>query len=95
MPLNFLRFSLSPFKKESQPFDFSDPQYMKDIRSQALGFMRKIQYSAPPKKILFLHRKLGGIVLMLRILKVKIDISRLVEFIESDFTAWPAISSEN
>ena len=54
---------------------------MEDVRAEAVSFSRKIKYSAPPKKIIFLHRKLGGIFQLLRMLQVELDLSRFVQFI--------------
>ena len=71
----FLLMSLEPFEEQNQPFDFSDSEYTKKIRSQALKFSRQLKYSAPPKKLIFLNRKLGGIFLLLKKMKMKEDLT--------------------
>lgn len=73
--IEFLKLSLLPFEKDKQPFDFSEAEYSNTVRQKALEFTKKIQYSAPPKKIIFLHRKLGGIFFLLKKLGIKVDLS--------------------
>ncbi len=73
--VDFLLMSLEPFEEQNQPFDFSDSEYTKKIRSQALKFSRQLKYSAPPKKLIFLNRKLGGIFLLLKKMKMKEDLT--------------------
>lgn len=73
--VDFLQLSMKPFEPEIQPFDFSQAEYSFEVRSQALSFSRKLKYSSPPKKLIFLHRKLGGIFMLLRRLEVQMDLS--------------------
>jgi aarF domain-containing kinase len=70
----FLIMSLEPFQPGGQPFRFRDDDYAK--RSRALGqkFTQSLKYSPPPRKILFLHRKLGGIFTLLKKLDVQMNI---------------------
>jgi len=79
--VDFIQMTLQPFRSENQPFDFSSNDYVDEIRSKAMSFSRKIKYSAPPKKLIFLHRKLGGIFQLLRMLEAQIDLIPFVEFV--------------
>jgi aarF domain-containing kinase len=84
--IDFLLLSLQPFDPKLQPFDFSDKEYSQTVRSEALQFSRKLKYSAPPKDLIFLHRKLGGIFMLLKQLNMKADLSdfrRLI--VEKDY----------
>lgn len=60
-------------------FDFSNSDY--SIRSQTVvkAFARSLKYSAPPHRIIFLHRKLGGIFALLKRLSISMDISNYWE----------------
>lgn len=73
--VDFMLLSLRPFELDRQPFDFSDKEYSQLVRSEALRFSRKLKFSAPPKKLIFLHRKLGGIFMLLKKMDMKADLS--------------------
>lgn len=72
--VDFLIYSLLPFDEKLQPFDFGDSAYSVEVRQQAVKFSKMLKYSAPPKQLIFLHRKLGGIFMLLKKLKVKSDL---------------------
>ena len=67
--------SLEPFSRENQPFEFKNLEYVKKQRALTQAFTQSLKHSPPPKKILFLHRKLGGIFYFLKKLEVQIDVS--------------------
>ncbi len=67
--------SLEPFSESTQPFDFKNLEYVKNQRAIVQAFSQSLRFSAPPKKILFLHRKLGGIFSFLKKLEAEIDVS--------------------
>lgn len=69
-----MEVSFEPFSPELQPFRFGDLDYSARVRDALLGFTRSVRYSAPPQKIIFLHRKLGGIFNILKALDVRIDL---------------------
>jgi aarF domain-containing kinase len=69
-----MEVSFEPFRPELQPFQFSDVDYSKRTRDVVTRFTRAVKYSAPPKKIIFLHRKLGGVFNILKALDVRIDL---------------------
>jgi aarF domain-containing kinase len=69
-----LLLSFEPFQSSRQPFRFRDNDFA--IRSRDVGqrFTQSLRYSAPPRKILFLHRKLGGVFTLLKKLDVQLDL---------------------
>lgn len=67
--------SLEPFQPGKQPFRFRDDEYAKRSREVGQKFSQSLKYSAPPRKILFLHRKLGGVFTMLKKLDVQLNLS--------------------
>lgn len=69
-----MQVSFEPFSPELQPFRFGDLDYSARVRDALMTFVRSAQYSAPPRKIIFLHRKLGGIFNILKALDVQIDL---------------------
>lgn len=66
--------SLEPFNEARQPFQFKNLEYVKAQRAATQAFTQSLRYSPPPKKILFLHRKLGGIFSFLKKLEAEIDV---------------------
>jgi aarF domain-containing kinase len=55
-------------------YDFRDQTYVENMRKHSKALVVALKYSPPPKTLIFLHRKLGGIFQMLRILKVSLDL---------------------
>ncbi len=70
-----LEFIIRMFDETKQPFDFKDRGYVDSIRDQLFRFIRTLKHSPPPKQILFLHRKLGGIYHLLKALGVSADVT--------------------
>ena len=70
-----MSISAEPFLSQQQPFDFSCKDYELRSKKTVINFTKALQYSPPPRQILFLHRKLGGIFNLLKILDTKIDLS--------------------
>lgn len=68
-------YASRPFIKEFQPFDYSSVEFNSNLKKNAFKFVKSLRYSSPPKDFIFLHRKLGGIFLILKKLGVKIDTS--------------------
>ncbi len=56
-------------------FDFSDKNHAVDSQNAAKSLSDELVYSAPPYKLMFLHRKLAGVYSILKSLEVKLDIS--------------------
>lgn len=73
--LVFMKKSLEPFSKELQPFHFADKDYADKSLSIGRDFTSSLKYSAPPKHILLLHRKLGGIFNIIRKMDVALDLT--------------------
>jgi aarF domain-containing kinase len=61
----------SPFRQDG-PFDFTDKKFYEDSRNLSWNLTRKCKYSPPPKDLLFLHRKLAGVFILIRKLDVKL-----------------------
>ncbi len=71
----------APFRS-NQPFDFNDKNFYDMSRDQSWELTKKCRYSPPPKDLLFLHRKLGGVFFLIKKLDVKLvlkDYWHLVE----------------
>lgn len=71
----FMKLTIEPFAPHKQPFSFHDQDYMKRNIELGRKFTSSLRYSPPPKHILFLHRKLGGIFNLLRKLQVSLDLT--------------------
>lgn len=61
----------SPFR-QTTPFDFADKKFFEDSRTISWTLTRKCKYSPPPKDLLFLHRKLAGVFILIRKLEGKL-----------------------
>lgn len=64
--VEFLKSSVEPFFPHLQPFRFKDEDFARKAQEVGKEFTTSLKYSPPPKRIVFLHRKLGGIFNMLR-----------------------------
>jgi len=67
--------SIAPFEAPMQPFVFRNEAYAAQARDIGRRFTASLKYSPPPRKLLFLHRKLGGIFQLLRKVDVAVDLS--------------------
>lgn len=73
--VDLMLLSIEPFQPHLQPFKFTDSDYAQRSRDIARRFTQSLKYSPPPRQILFLHRKLGGIFNLLRKLETEIDLT--------------------
>ncbi|MCB0411660.1 MAG: AarF/ABC1/UbiB kinase family protein [Bdellovibrionales bacterium] len=73
--VEFLKASVEPFLPQLQPFRFKDADYAKKANEVGRRFTSSLKYSAPPRKLIFLHRKLGGIFNLLRRMDVSINLT--------------------
>jgi aarF domain-containing kinase len=73
--LVFMKKSLEPFSKDLQPFHFASKDYAEKSLSIGQDFTSSLKYSAPPKHIMLLHRKLGGIFNIIRKMDVSLDLT--------------------
>lgn len=69
-----LRSSLCAFDEDRQPFDFNDRNYFKHSQNLSQDFSRLSEFTPPPSKLIFLHRKLVGIFGLLKDLGLKVDL---------------------
>jgi aarF domain-containing kinase len=69
-----LRSSLCAFDEDRQPFDFNDRAYFKHSQNVSQDFSRLSEFTPPPSKLIFLHRKLVGIFGLLKDLGLKVDL---------------------
>jgi aarF domain-containing kinase len=76
---DFMKLTVEPFSPERQPFSFHDQDYTQKSIAMGRRFTGSLRYSPPPKHILFLHRKLGGIFNLLRKMQVSLDLTEYWE----------------
>lgn len=69
-----MKSSMEPFERHRQPFLFRDADYAVRSRDVGLAFVRSLRFSPPPRRLLFLHRKLGGLFQLLRRLDLRLDL---------------------
>lgn len=72
--VDFLKSAIEPFLPDQQPFYFKDPEYARRANEIGRKFTSSLKYSPPPKQLLFLHRKLGGIFNLIRKMDVELDL---------------------
>ncbi|MEN9798892.1 MAG: hypothetical protein RL653_2588 [Pseudomonadota bacterium] len=65
---------LRVFQPESQPVDFKDPRIVTDSSVRLRGYYEALTCSPPPAQLLFLHRKLGGVYTLGRVLGANLDL---------------------
>ena len=81
----FLTTAVEPFEPSRQPFAFRDAGYAERSREISRRFVRSLEFSPPPRRLLFLHRKLGGIFQLLRRLDLELDLQPYwVQMVESE-----------
>ena len=73
--VSMMRVSLEPFHASRQPFSFADADYAARSRDIVLRFTERLRFSPPPRELLFLHRKLGGLFQLLKRLDVALDLT--------------------
>ena len=69
-----MKSSMEPFERRKQPFVFRDADYAARSREVGMAFARSLRFSPPPRRLLFLHRKLGGLFQLLRRLDLRLDL---------------------
>jgi aarF domain-containing kinase len=67
--------SVEPFNQGGRPFAFRDEDYAIRSRDVIKSFTKSLRFSPPPRRLLFLHRKLGGVFQLLKRLDVELDLS--------------------
>lgn len=74
-----MKNSMEPFLTSSDVFVFDDINYERRTKEVGIEFINKLKFSAPPRKLIFLHRKLGGLFQLLKRMKVQLDLSNYWE----------------
>lgn len=69
--LEMVEVLAEPFRSDEQ-FDFADQTFVKKSRDLAWSLSMKCRYSPPPRELLFLHRKLAGIFVLIKKLESKV-----------------------
>jgi hypothetical protein len=77
--LNLLTYALTPLHPEKQPFDFNNDEFAEQAKTNLIDFIKSLKHSSPPRDLIFLNRKLGGIYRLMRALKVKIDLGSYLD----------------
>lgn len=71
----------SPFRERSS-FNFGDKEFYLSLRNLSWELTKKCQYSPPPKELIFLHRKLFGVFILIKALDVEIYLNDYRPYIE-------------
>lgn len=79
--LRMMEFLVTPFRQDG-PFDFTDKSYYAESRDLSWELTKKCRYSPPPKDLLFLHRKLGGVFVFIKRLGVRIRLKDYWGYVE-------------
>ncbi len=72
------RLTLEPIEVAGA-FDFGNSDLPKRLNQSGIRFLKSVRKTSPPKDVIFLNRKIGGIYNILRTLGVKADFGHLVE----------------
>lgn len=73
--VDMLLNAAEPFERSRQPFGFRNAEYAATSSDAVRRFVMALQFSPPPRRLIFLHRKLGGLFQLLRRLDVELDLS--------------------
>jgi aarF domain-containing kinase len=71
--LHMMDVVIAPFR-QSGVFDFATETFSKNSKDASLEFAKKLKFSAPPRNLIFLHRKLGGVFQTMKKLETKMDL---------------------
>ncbi|HYP74446.1 MAG TPA: AarF/ABC1/UbiB kinase family protein [Polyangiaceae bacterium] len=73
--VDMLLSAAEPFDRGSQPFNFRDADYAARSSDIVRRFVTSLRFSPPPRRLIFLHRKLGGLFQLLKRLDVALDLA--------------------
>ena len=75
--VDILNLGVEPFfdSEKNSKFSFGNQEYNRRTKEYVGKFLGQLKYSAPPHRLLFLHRKLGGISSLLRRLDANLELS--------------------
>tara|TARA_R110000868_G_scaffold99515_5_gene273800 strand:- start:7207 stop:8496 length:1290 start_codon:yes stop_codon:yes gene_type:complete len=71
--LKMVEVSVRPFVQKGE-FYFRDDEYLEATKKSSWEFIKNAKYSPPPRHLLFLHRKLGGLYNLLHQMDIKLDL---------------------
>ncbi len=74
--LHMMDVVIAPFRHVGV-FDFATETYSQNSKDASLAFAKALKFSPPPRDLIFLHRKLGGVFQTLKRMETKLDL-RLV-----------------
>lgn len=80
--LEMMDFLVEPFRANST-FDFTDKEFFNRSKDLSWEMSKKCKFTPPPKDLIFLHRKLGGVFAFLKKLDVKIKLSDYWPYVEA------------
>jgi aarF domain-containing kinase len=70
-----MRLAVEPFTAGRGAFAFADGDYAARSREVGMRFVQSLRFSPPPRRLLFLHRKLGGLFQLCKRLEVELDLA--------------------
>lgn len=73
--VDMLTSAAEPFERGAQPFNFRNPEYSARSTDVVRRFVSGLRFSPPPRRLIFLHRKLGGLFQLLKRLDLELDLS--------------------
>lgn len=73
--VDMLLSAAQPFERANQPFAFRDADYAARSSQIVRRFVTSLEFSPPPRRLIFLHRKLGGLFQLLKRLDVTLDLT--------------------
>jgi len=73
--VDMLLSAAEPFERSAQPFNFRNADYAARSSDIVRRFVTSLTFSPPPRRLLFLHRKLGGLFQLLKRLNVELDLA--------------------
>jgi aarF domain-containing kinase len=72
--VDMLLNAAEPFERRAQPFVFRNADYAARSSQVVRRFVTSLEFSPPPRRLIFLHRKLGGLFQLLKRLDVALDL---------------------
>lgn len=79
--VEMIDFLADPFRQDTR-FDFGDKDFFTKSRDLSWEMTKKCRYTPPPKDLLFLHRKLGGVFIFIKRLDIKLKLKDYWHYVE-------------
>lgn len=74
MFLELMRLTIRLFQEAYQPVRFDDDEYIEQLRSITIEFVKNVEFSPPPKDLIFLNRKMAGMFHLLKDARCAVDL---------------------